>query len=213
WEYLQRVKNLVEDVRGTHHWALNWPDTKNVYNPDPCKGHPLKKFIKECWSKCGCTMACRNRVVQRGLTCKLQNYMNERANEEENEQHTYPILIESLDNDWGSEQVLKDDEALCLGATNYGNVARFINHGCFDSNLIDILVGVETPDHKYYHIAFFTKRNVEADEELTWIAFFTKRNVEADEELTWISALPRCEMTRLVQCFGVLVFFFAIHQE
>ncbi|KAL5990351.1 hypothetical protein ACLOJK_011251 [Asimina triloba] len=39
--------------------------------------------------------------------------------------HHYPVL---LDADWGSEGVLKDEEALCLDATFYGNVARFINH-------------------------------------------------------------------------------------
>lgn len=39
--------------------------------------------------------------------------------------HTYPIL---LDGDWCSEKGLKDEEALCLDATNFGNVARFINH-------------------------------------------------------------------------------------
>lgn len=42
-----------------------------------------------------------------------------------NAKHTYPVL---LDADWGSEGVLKDEEALCLDATFYGNVARFINH-------------------------------------------------------------------------------------
>lgn len=42
-----------------------------------------------------------------------------------NDKHTYPVL---LDADWGSEGVLKDEEALCLDATFYGNVARFINH-------------------------------------------------------------------------------------
>ena len=41
------------------------------------------------------------------------------------EEHAYPVL---LDADWGSEVVLKDEEALCLDATHYGNVARFINH-------------------------------------------------------------------------------------
>lgn len=41
------------------------------------------------------------------------------------EAHAYPVL---LDADWGSEGVLKDEEALCLDATYYGNVARFINH-------------------------------------------------------------------------------------
>jgi hypothetical protein len=32
--------------------------------------------------------------------------------------------------DWGSEGVLKDEEALFLDATIYGNVGRFINHRC-----------------------------------------------------------------------------------
>lgn len=41
------------------------------------------------------------------------------------EKHTYPVL---LDADWSSEGVLKDEDALCLDATYYGNVARFINH-------------------------------------------------------------------------------------
>jgi hypothetical protein len=40
--------------------------------PDPCKGHLARRFIKECWSKCGCDMQCGNRVVQRGITCNLQ---------------------------------------------------------------------------------------------------------------------------------------------
>lgn len=42
-----------------------------------------------------------------------------------NAKHTYPVL---MDADWGTEGVLKDEEALCLDATFYGNVARFINH-------------------------------------------------------------------------------------
>ncbi|KAI3793846.1 hypothetical protein L1987_36469 [Smallanthus sonchifolius] len=172
---------------------------KNADNPEPCKGHLLRKFIKECWRKCGCTMDCGNRVVQRGPTCKLQvfsmegkgwavrsveylpkgsfvcEYVGEILTNTElyernkrslkNERHTYPV---SLDADWGSEQVLKDEEALCLDATHFGNVARFINHRCFDSNLIEIPVEMETPHHHYYHIAFFTKRNIDPYEELTW---------------------------------------------
>jgi hypothetical protein len=46
------------------------PDAK--VNPDPCKGHIIRKFIKECWRKCGCTRNCGNRVVQRGITRNLQ---------------------------------------------------------------------------------------------------------------------------------------------
>ncbi|XP_076913415.1 histone-lysine N-methyltransferase SUVR4-like isoform X2 [Bidens hawaiensis] len=172
---------------------------KDEHNPEPCKGHVLRKFIKECWRKCGCSMDCGNRVVQRGPTCKLQvfstkgkgwavrsvehlpkgsficEYVGEiltntelyerNKQSKKNERHTYPVY---LDADWGSEQVLKDEEALCLDATHFGNVARFINHRCFDSNLIEIPVEVETPDHHYYHIAFFTKRDVDPYEELTW---------------------------------------------
>ena len=37
-----------------------------------------------------------------------------------------PVLV--LDADWGSSGVLKDEKALCLDATFYGNVARFVNH-------------------------------------------------------------------------------------
>ncbi|XVE67201.1 hypothetical protein DITRI_Ditri08aG0141200 [Diplodiscus trichospermus] len=38
----------------------------------PCKGHLMRKFIKECWNKCGCNKKCGNRVVQRGITASLQ---------------------------------------------------------------------------------------------------------------------------------------------
>ncbi|KAG4111473.1 hypothetical protein ERO13_D13G106500v2 [Gossypium hirsutum] len=138
---------------------------KNEYKPEKCKGHLVRKFIKECWRKCGCNMQCGNRVVQRGITCKLQvfwtregkgwgvktlqdlpkgtfvcEYVGEILTNTElfernlkgsgNEKHTYPV---TLDADWGSERVLKDEEALCLDATFCGNVARFINHslaGC-----------------------------------------------------------------------------------
>ncbi|KAL8262034.1 hypothetical protein R6Q59_026083 [Mikania micrantha] len=80
-------------------------------------------------------------------------------------EHAYPIL---LDANWGAESELKDEEALCLDATYYGNVARFINHRCFDSNLVEIPVEIENSDHHYYHLAFFTTRKVKALEELTW---------------------------------------------
>nr|CAN78892.1 hypothetical protein VITISV_002899 [Vitis vinifera] len=140
--------------------------SKNQYLPDPCKGHLVRKFIKECWRKCGCSMYCGNRIVQRGITFKLQVFMthegkgwglrtlealpkgafvceyvgeiltnmelyerNKQSNG--NDRHTYPVL---LDADWGSEGVLKDEEALCLDATFYGNVARFINHRDIDDS-------------------------------------------------------------------------------
>ncbi|VVA96433.1 unnamed protein product [Arabis nemorensis] len=164
-----------------------------------CDGHLIRKFIKECWRKCGCDMLCGNRVVQRGIKCKLEVYFTQegkgwglrtlqdlpkgtfvceyigeiltntelydRNETSSSERHTYPV---TLDADWGSEKDLQDDDALCLDATICGNVARFINHRCEDANLIDIPVEIETPDRHYYHIAFFTLRDVKAMDELTW---------------------------------------------
>jgi hypothetical protein len=46
--------------------------SRNKTSPEPCKGHLVRKFIKECWSKCGCNMQCGNRVVQRGISFNLQ---------------------------------------------------------------------------------------------------------------------------------------------
>ncbi|MBA0554738.1 hypothetical protein Golob_013828, partial [Gossypium lobatum] len=163
--------------------------------PEPCKGHLQRKVIKECWIKCGCNKQCGNRVVQRGVNYKLQVFLTpdgkgwglrtlenlpkgafvcEFVGEiltipefyvRNREKHTSPVLLDAY---WGLKGVPKDEEALCLDATCFGNVARFINHRCLDANLIEIPVEVETPDLHYYHLAFFTTREVHALEELTW---------------------------------------------
>jgi hypothetical protein len=46
--------------------------SKNDGCLEPCKGHLKRKFIKECWSKCGCGKHCGNRIVQRGISRNLQ---------------------------------------------------------------------------------------------------------------------------------------------
>ncbi|KAI3782940.1 hypothetical protein L2E82_13001 [Cichorium intybus] len=92
---------------------------------------------------------------------ELYNRVSQSLNKDK---YAHPVL---LDADWGGETELKEEEALCLDATYYGNVARFINHRCFDSNLLEIPVEVENPDRHYYHLAFFTTRKVKALEELT----------------------------------------------
>ncbi|GAB2242172.1 hypothetical protein Droror1_Dr00018947 [Drosera rotundifolia] len=165
---------------------------------EPCKGHLERNFIKECWSKCGCSKHCANRVVQRGITSKLQVFLtpegkgwglrtledlskgafvcefvgeiltilelHQRNLRKSNAKHSYAVL---LDADWGSREI-KDEQALCLDATSYGNVARFINHRCLDANLVNIPVEVDSTNHLYYRVAFFTARKVDALEELTW---------------------------------------------
>ncbi|TYH07314.1 hypothetical protein ES288_A08G224500v1 [Gossypium darwinii] len=122
---------------------------------EPCKGHLRRKVIKECWIKCGCNKQCGNRVVQRGVNYKLQVFLTadgkgwglrtlenlpkgafvcEFVGEiltipelyaRNREKHTSPVLLDAY---WGLKGVPKDEEALCLDATCYGNVARFINH-------------------------------------------------------------------------------------
>ncbi|KAL4190532.1 hypothetical protein AMTRI_Chr07g76180 [Amborella trichopoda] len=72
------------------------------------------------------------------------------------ERHTYPVL---LDADWCTEGVLKDEEALCLDATHFGNVGRFVNHSCGDANLVEIPVeiedyGIDFEDHDHPVKAF-----------------------------------------------------------
>ncbi|VAH34588.1 unnamed protein product [Triticum turgidum subsp. durum] len=163
---------------------------------DPCKGHLARKFIKECWSKCGCGMQCGNRVIQRGITCNLQVFFTNEGKgwglrtldglpkgaficelvgevltsselherKAKNSKHVDQVL---LDASWGSEGVLRDEEALCVDPTFYGNVGRFVNHRCYDANLVIIPVEVETPDRHYYHLALFTAKKIEAFEELT----------------------------------------------
>ncbi|KAK4573207.1 hypothetical protein RGQ29_031250 [Quercus rubra] len=201
-EFLEECISMTRDPQRQQHLYCRECPIRRLRNDDclePCKGHLRRKFINECWSKCGCSRNCGNRVVQRGITCKLQvfctsegkgwglrtledlpkgafvcEYVGEiltntelferNTESKKSGKHTYSVL---LDADWGSG-LLKNEEALCLDATYFGNVARFINHRCWDANLIEIPVKVETPDLTYYHLAFFTTRMVAALEELTW---------------------------------------------
>lgn len=48
---------------------------KNYENPADCKGHPVRDFVKECSSKCGCSKQCGNRLVQRGISRRLEVFM------------------------------------------------------------------------------------------------------------------------------------------
>ncbi|KAL5792685.1 hypothetical protein ACOSP7_001279 [Xanthoceras sorbifolium] len=169
--------------------------SKNDGILEPCKGHLERNIIKECWSKCGCYKQCGNRVVQRGINSKLQvfftpeekgwglrtleklqkgafvcEFVGEIVTTKElydrnTKKHNCPVLLDAY---WVPKGVSKEEEALCLDATCYGNVARFLNHRCFDANLIEIPVEIEGPELHYYHLAFFTTREVDALEELTW---------------------------------------------
>lgn len=57
-----------------------------------------------------------------------------------------------LDDDEYMEEVLTDDEALCLDAWKFGNIARFLNHRCGDANLVHYNVHIERRSTQLYHV-------------------------------------------------------------
>ncbi|OVA19990.1 SET domain [Macleaya cordata] len=76
--FLDECISMNRDPQQNHlFYCKNCPleRCKNGDLSDPCKGHLMRKFIKECWSKCGCNKQCGNRVVQRGITCNLQVFL------------------------------------------------------------------------------------------------------------------------------------------
>ncbi|PQM41301.1 hypothetical protein Pyn_07971 [Prunus yedoensis var. nudiflora] len=179
-KFLEECISLKRELKQDHYlYCRNYPlqGSKNEKSSVPCKGHSLRKFIKECWSKCRCNKKCGSRIVQQGIIVKLQGkggvfeledlppgafvceYVGEILTNTElhernvqsagNKNTRYQVL---LDAGWGSKGVLKDEEAPCLDATVYGNVARFINHRCSDATLVEIPVEVETPDHHHCHL-------------------------------------------------------------
>lgn len=73
--FLEECTTMTRDPQRHQHLYCRECPLEKLRNDDcsePCKGHLRRKFIKECWSKCGCSKNCGNRVVQRGITFKLQ---------------------------------------------------------------------------------------------------------------------------------------------
>lgn len=163
-----------------------------------CSGHYPRKFIFECNLTCLCRGTCRNRLVQKGLSLKLNvfwtgdrgwglrtletiekgqfvvEYHAEICTNAETMRRT--VMRErngwyslSLDADWRAEAASNDDTALNLDGVLYGNVSRFLNHRCEDSNLMDMPVRINQADPRLYHVAFFATRIIEPYEELTWV--------------------------------------------
>lgn len=74
-EFLETCISMnAEPQKHQHYYCQDCPleRAKSRHKPTKCRGHLVKKFIKECWRKCRCNMKCGNRVVQRGITRKLQ---------------------------------------------------------------------------------------------------------------------------------------------
>nr|CAB3241457.1 histone-lysine N-methyltransferase EHMT1 [Phallusia mammillata] len=138
-------------------------------------------LVFECNKMCKCSRSCSNRVVQNGIRYRLQvyrthgmgwglralesiprgsfvcDYVGELISDAEADVREDDSYLFDLEN--------KDGDMYCIDARSYGNVSRFINHLC-EPNLIPIRVFVEHHDIRFPRLAFFTTRDIKANEEL-----------------------------------------------
>ncbi|XP_070582296.1 uncharacterized protein [Ptychodera flava] len=138
-------------------------------------------LLFECNRACKCWNTCHNRVIQDGGRCHLQLYRTERMgwgvrtikdipqgtfvceyvgeiiSDEEADRRPDDSYLFDLEN--------REGDIFCLDARHYGNVSRFINHLC-DPNLVPVRFFVDHQDLRFPRIAFFTAREVKANEEL-----------------------------------------------
>jgi histone-lysine N-methyltransferase SETDB1 len=63
--------------------------------------------------------------------------------------------------------ILNESQDYTLDARMQGNIGRFFNHSC-DPNSMVQNVFIETHDLRFPVVAFFTKRNLKADDEINW---------------------------------------------
>lgn len=63
--------------------------------------------------------------------------------------------------------LMDGQENYVIDTTKYGNVSRFLNHGCFP-NLVSHLVLVESMDFQLAHVGFYAMQDIAAGEELTY---------------------------------------------
>ncbi|XP_020595826.1 histone-lysine N-methyltransferase SUVR4-like, partial [Phalaenopsis equestris] len=140
WSYEKGISrcHCLDEVKKRLYFCEDCPieRIRNGMMPEPCKGHLIRKFVKEFWTKCECSRICGNRIVQHGITRNLQvfwtaegkgwglraldelpkgaficEYVGEILTNAElfvtgKMGHSYPVLLEA---DWGSVQVLKDE--------------------------------------------------------------------------------------------------------
>lgn len=75
-KFLDECMALCSDPKRKHFYHCQIPLQNNLKNKSrkikPCNSHLTRKFIKECWNKCGCNKACGNRIVQGGIQIAMQ---------------------------------------------------------------------------------------------------------------------------------------------
>jgi len=167
--------------------------------------------IYECNRRCPCSMDCVNRVVQQGRQINMcifrtsngrgwgvktmekikrnsfvLEYIGEIITSEEAERRGKIYDAEGMtylfDLDYNDQ-----DNPYTVDATEYGNVAHFINHSC-DPNLGMYAVFINNLDPSFPRIAFFAKRDIKRGEELTFD--YMNKSDAADREQS--AAHSRC---------------------
>ena len=133
-------------------------------------------MIFECNEMCECNQnSCNNRVVQHGITARIQiyktygmgwgakamvdipkggfvcEYVGEIISDAEAEQRENDSYLFDLEN--------REGETFCLDANKFGNVARFINHSC-SPNLVPVKVFTNHQDLRFPHIALFASKPI-----------------------------------------------------
>lgn len=156
-----------------------WYDEEGCLVPEFNLLDPPMLF--ECSRACLCWNDCRNRVVQKGITCHLQlfrtqgkgwgvrtlqdipqgafvcEYIGEMLSDSEADKREDDSYLFDLEN--------RDGETYCLDARHYGNVSRFVNHLC-EPNLVPVRVFVDHQDLRFPRMAFFSSRPIARNEEL-----------------------------------------------
>ncbi|XP_073265018.1 histone-lysine N-methyltransferase SUVR4-like [Populus alba] len=75
-EFLDEAIAVSSDPQRKHFYceicSLQNDRQQNLGKIKRSKGHLTRKFVKECWSECGCNKKCGNRVFRRGIQVALQ---------------------------------------------------------------------------------------------------------------------------------------------
>ncbi|CAI8603302.1 unnamed protein product [Vicia faba] len=190
--------------------------SKNESKPEPCRGHLVRKFIKECWRKCGCDMQCGNRVVQRGLSRKLQVFLTDQgkgwgvrsledlpmgsfvceyAGEILTNTELYDRIVLSTSNDRHTYPVTLDaDWGSEVGLKDEEALCLDATH----NGNVARFINHRCNDANLIDIPVEVET---PDRHYYHLALFTKRNVSAYEELTWDYGIDFDDHTHPIKAF------------
>ncbi|EDV25202.1 uncharacterized protein TRIADDRAFT_26103, partial [Trichoplax adhaerens] len=180
--------------------------------------------VIECNDSCLCSIYCWNRVVQLGSSAKLECFKTQskglgvrttdkliagqfvceylgqvvsvheaksRFSQSDLTKPNYLLVLREHITNFSNPHIL----ITCIDATKFGNIARFINHSC-SPNLLAIAVRINT---NVPHLAFFAKRDIAPNEELTFDYAGGYRDNYKQETSHGIKCLCQSET-----CFGYL---------